>query len=80
VLSSLGIPFQANRECRVSTLTAVRSGEGQAYFDRFSEEEQRIFSTGVEAFTAAAARRWRAPMISRGIGACLTWLAGPAPS
>jgi SAM-dependent methyltransferase len=34
---------------------AVRSGEGQAYFDRFSAEEQRIFSTGVEAFTATAA-------------------------
>jgi hypothetical protein len=34
---------------------AVRSGKGQPYFDRFSEEEQRIFSTGVEAFTAGAA-------------------------
>lgn len=34
---------------------AVRTGEGQAYFDRFSDEEQRIFSTGVEAFTAGAA-------------------------
>ena len=33
----------------------VRSDEGQARFDRFSEEEQRIFSSGVEAFTAGAA-------------------------
>jgi ubiquinone/menaquinone biosynthesis C-methylase UbiE len=33
----------------------VRTGEGQSYFDRFSEEQQRIFSTGVEAFTAGAA-------------------------
>ncbi|HEV2336550.1 MAG TPA: methyltransferase [Stellaceae bacterium] len=35
--------------------TAVRAGEGQSYFDRFSAEEQQIFSTGVEAFTAGAA-------------------------
>src|SRR5579864_6223815 len=35
--------------------TAVRSGEGQSYFDRFSAEEQRIFSVGVEAFSAGAA-------------------------
>lgn len=33
----------------------VRSGEQQAHFDRFSEEEQQIFSTGVEAFSAGAA-------------------------
>jgi hypothetical protein len=34
---------------------AIRSAEGQSYFDRFSEEEQQIFSVGVEAFTAGAA-------------------------
>ena len=34
---------------------AIRSGEGQSIFDRLSEEEQRIFSAGVEAFTAGAA-------------------------
>ncbi len=35
--------------------SAVRSGAGQAGFFRFSEEEQQIFSTGVEAFSAPAA-------------------------
>jgi SAM-dependent methyltransferase len=34
---------------------AVRTGEGQAQFDRFSAEEQRIFSAGVESFTAPTA-------------------------
>jgi len=34
---------------------AVRSGGGQSIFDRLSEEEQQIFSLGVEAFTAGAA-------------------------
>ena len=34
---------------------AVRTGEGQAQFGGFSEEEQRIFSTGVESFTAPMA-------------------------
>jgi hypothetical protein len=34
---------------------AVRSGEGQRHFDRFSEEEQQIFSAGVEAFSAGMA-------------------------
>ena len=34
---------------------AVRAGEGQRQFDRFSEEQQQIFSTGVESFTAGAA-------------------------
>ena len=33
----------------------IRSGEGQSIFDRLPEEEQRIFSAGVEAFTAGAA-------------------------
>jgi Dimerisation domain len=35
--------------------SAVRSGAGQAGFFRFSEEEQQIFSTGVEVFSAPAA-------------------------
>jgi hypothetical protein len=34
---------------------AVRSGQGQGDFSRFSEEEQEIFSIGVEAFSAGAA-------------------------
>ena len=35
--------------------SAVRAGEGQRQFNRFSEEEQQIFSAGVEAFSAGAA-------------------------
>jgi len=35
--------------------SAVRNGQGQAGFFRFNEEEQQIFSTGVEAFSAPAA-------------------------
>jgi Dimerisation domain len=35
--------------------SAVRSGQGQGNFFRFSEEEQQIFSVGVEAFSAGAA-------------------------
>jgi SAM-dependent methyltransferase len=35
--------------------SAVRSGEGQGSFFHFSEEQQQIFSTGVEAFSAGAA-------------------------
>jgi hypothetical protein len=35
--------------------TAVRAGEGQRQFERFTEEEQQIFSAGVEASTAGAA-------------------------
>jgi SAM-dependent methyltransferase len=34
---------------------AVRGGEGQEGFFRFDEEQQQIFSTGVEAFSAPAA-------------------------
>lgn len=34
---------------------AVRAGEGQRQFGRFTEEEQQIFSAGVEAFSAGAA-------------------------
>jgi SAM-dependent methyltransferase len=34
---------------------AVRTGEGQAQFGRFNEEEQQIFSAGVESFTAPTA-------------------------
>ena len=34
---------------------AVRSGEGQRHFERFTEEEQQIFSAGVEAFSAGMA-------------------------
>jgi SAM-dependent methyltransferase len=34
---------------------AVRAGEGQRQFSRFNEEEQQIFSVGVEAFSAGAA-------------------------
>jgi SAM-dependent methyltransferase len=34
---------------------AVRRGEGQSHFDRFTEEEQQIFSAGVEAFSAGMA-------------------------
>src|SRR5262249_29367824 len=34
---------------------AVRSGKGRGDFFRFSEEEQQIFSTGVEAFSAGTA-------------------------
>lgn len=35
---------------------AVRSGEAQTKHGHFSEEEQRIFSAGVEAFTAGTAQ------------------------
>jgi hypothetical protein len=35
--------------------SAVRNGQGQAGFFRFDKEEQQIFSTGVEAFSAPAA-------------------------
>ena len=34
---------------------AVRRGEGQRHFERFTEEEQQIFSAGVEAVTAGMA-------------------------
>jgi hypothetical protein len=34
---------------------AVRSGAGQAQFGFFSKEEQKIFSEGVESFTAQVA-------------------------
>ena len=34
---------------------AVRRGEGQSHFGRFTEEDQQIFSTGVEAITAGMA-------------------------
>jgi SAM-dependent methyltransferase len=34
---------------------AVRTGEGQSHFDGFSADEQRIFSLGVESFSAPAA-------------------------
>ncbi len=34
---------------------AVRNGEGRRQFNRFTPEQQRIFSAGVEAFTAPAA-------------------------
>jgi SAM-dependent methyltransferase len=34
---------------------AVRTGEGQRQFGGFSEEQQQIFSAGVEAFTAGGA-------------------------
>jgi SAM-dependent methyltransferase len=34
---------------------AVRAGAGQAKFGQFSPEEQQIFSSGVEAFSAATA-------------------------
>ena len=35
--------------------TAVRSGEGQRRFEHFTDEQQQIFSAGVEAITAGAA-------------------------
>jgi hypothetical protein len=34
---------------------AVRTGEGQSHFERFTPEEQRIFSEGVESFSAPMA-------------------------
>jgi hypothetical protein len=34
---------------------AVRGGEGQRQFNRFSDDEQQIFSAGVEAFSGGAA-------------------------
>src|SRR5205085_1513526 len=34
---------------------AVRAGEGQRQFGRFTDEQQQIFSAGVEAFSAGAA-------------------------
>jgi SAM-dependent methyltransferase len=34
---------------------AVRKGEGQRQFSRFTEEQQQIFSAGVESFSAPAA-------------------------
>ncbi len=34
---------------------AVRAGEGERQFHRFSDEQQQIFSAGVEAFSAGAA-------------------------
>src|SRR3974390_2785231 len=33
----------------------VRAGEGGRHFDRFSDEDQQIFSSGVEAFSGGAA-------------------------
>ena len=35
--------------------TAMRTGEGHRQFSRFSNEEQQIFSAGVEAFSGGAA-------------------------
>jgi SAM-dependent methyltransferase len=35
--------------------TAVRAGEGERRFERFTDEQQHIFSAGVEAVTAGAA-------------------------
>jgi hypothetical protein len=35
--------------------TAVRAGEGQRQFERFTDEQQQIFSAGVQAFSAGAA-------------------------
>src|SRR5690242_16650655 len=35
--------------------TAVRAGEGERRFERFTDEQQQIFSAGVEAVTAGAA-------------------------
>ena len=35
--------------------TAVRAGEGQRQFEHFTDERQKIFSTGVEALSASAA-------------------------
>jgi len=34
---------------------AMRTGQGQSHFERFSAEEQRIFSEGVESFSAPMA-------------------------
>jgi phospholipid N-methyltransferase len=34
---------------------AIRAGEGQRQFNRFTEEEQQVFSAGVEAFSAGTA-------------------------
>jgi hypothetical protein len=39
----------------VSFESAVRTGEGERQFGRFTQEEQQIFSAGVEAFSAGAA-------------------------
>jgi hypothetical protein len=42
-------------ELWVNFESAVRAGEGQRQFHRFTEEQQHIFSAGVEAFSAGAA-------------------------
>jgi hypothetical protein len=34
---------------------AVAAGEGQPQFHHFTEEQQQVFSAGVEAFSAGAA-------------------------
>jgi hypothetical protein len=49
--------------------SAVRAGEGQPQFSRFSDEEQQIFSAGVEAISAGAAWRSRTVTISAIIAA-----------
>jgi SAM-dependent methyltransferase len=45
----ISYPLWANFE------NAVRAGEGQRQFSRFNEEEQQIFSAGVQAFSSGAA-------------------------
>jgi hypothetical protein len=49
--------------------STVRAGEGQRQFSRFSDEEQQIFSAGVEAISAGAAWRSRTVTISAIIAA-----------
>jgi len=49
LLDRIGYPKWMNLE------VAVRRGEGERHFGRFTEEEQQIFSAGVEAITAGMA-------------------------
>jgi hypothetical protein len=58
---------------------AVRAGEGKRQFGGFSAEQQRLFSAGVEAFTAASALAL-AENYDSGIAASLTSRAAPARS
>ena len=50
--------------------SAVRAGEGQRQFNRFSEEEQQIFYAGVEAFSVGAALALAEGMSLAAIAAC----------
>jgi hypothetical protein len=60
--------------------SAVRSGEGQRQFDRFTDEEQQIFSAGVEAFRRGWRQRSLQATILAAIAACSISAVGRARS